>query len=181
MPDFFNIDDYVSVQERIRIFWDTYPEGRIKTEMVHLDGPDITARMVVIKSWIWTDGGSKPADSTGYAKEREGTKGANMTAFIENCETSSIGRALANLGIGVSKNRPSREDMEGVQADKKEHKINLQNLKAYAANLKEDDPVRTKLREEWKQLEHNPLEVFKLIESFNLNITEVEEVTQTVS
>ncbi len=174
MSENFNLDDYVTVTERIQIFWKTYPEGRIKTVMVSLDPSDSAARMAVIKAWVWKQAGSDRADSTGYAKEREGTRGANEKAFLENCETSAIGRALANLNIGVSKKRPSREEMEGVQAVTQEHESNLKLLQKYAASLAEDTPIRSKLRDDWKILVHNPLEVLKLVQSFNLHSTETE-------
>jgi len=179
MSENFNLDDYVSVGERIQIFWNKYPDGRIKTKMVSLDEPDAAVRMAVIKAWVWKKSDSTHADSTGYAKEREGTGGANRTAFLENCETSAIGRALANLGIGVSKKRPSREEMEGVEAVTQEHQSNLKLLQKYAESLAEDTPIRSKLRDDWKILVHNPLEVLKLIQSFNLHLTEteVEKVT----
>jgi hypothetical protein len=53
--------------------------------------------------------------STGFATEIEGTTPVNRANASENCETSSIGRALANLGFATKGKRPSREEMEKVE------------------------------------------------------------------
>jgi hypothetical protein len=52
--------------------------------------------------------------STGYASEIEGTGGANNVDALANCETSAIGRALANMGLSGNK-RASREEMQKVE------------------------------------------------------------------
>jgi len=52
--------------------------------------------------------------STGYAFEVDGGYGANKTSALENCETSAIGRALANMGLHGNK-RASREEMSKVE------------------------------------------------------------------
>lgn len=176
----FNLEDYKTVEERIKEFWTHYPHGRITTSLVELDNSDTTARMVVIKAKIYKQKGDEHPTSTGYAKEREGTRGANQTSFIENCETSAIGRGLANLGIGVDRKRPSREEMEAVTATNTAHEANLTLLKDYAQGLPDENPVKAKLRDEWRILEHSPLEVYKLVVSLNLNPEpEVEEVVTT--
>lgn len=173
----FDINDYVTVQERIHIFWNTFPEGRILTKIIHLDQPKHTARMVVIKATIFKKYTKGLPDATGYAKEREGTRGANETAFVENCETSAIGRALANMDIAVSKSRPSQEEMLAVQATEREHKRNLGLLETHALTLNDDDETKVLLRKQWNTLKHSPIETFKLVQTLGLDTSNESEKT----
>jgi hypothetical protein len=109
MPGRFNPDDYVDVQERITRFWTEYPEGRITTDLMSL--PDEFER-VVFKAEIYKDTLRALPDATGWAAEVAGGQGANQTSWHENCETSAIGRALANMGYATKgKDRPSRQEM----------------------------------------------------------------------
>ena len=108
----FNLDDYEPVSDRIERFWKDHPEGKILTELVHRDD-----QQFIVKASIWRGAAvsewSGP-DGTGYAQEIIGSSNVNRTSALENCETSAIGRALANLGYAV-KNRASREEMAKVQ------------------------------------------------------------------
>jgi hypothetical protein len=113
MPGFFNAKDYVDVQERITRFWREYPEGAIRTRL-DSDPSDFTTCRY--RAEVYKDRTSAAPDATGYAFEVAGGKGANSTSHEENCETSAIGRALANMGYATSgKDRPSRQEMEKAQ------------------------------------------------------------------
>jgi hypothetical protein len=100
----FNGGEFASVADRIELFYDSYPEGRIITELVSRANGEITFRASVYRA----AGDSAPA-ATGWASEREGDSGAGTVACLESTETSAIGRALANLGI-ASRNRASADD-----------------------------------------------------------------------
>tara|TARA_R100001463_G_scaffold1131_1_gene4811 strand:- start:2140 stop:3030 length:891 start_codon:yes stop_codon:yes gene_type:complete len=112
MPN-FNLDNYETVEDRLKLFWKDNPNGRVSTEVVHLtdDGTCIT-----VKAQIFIDKDDTNAVSTGIAQETKGQGGfANKDAWAENCETSAIGRALANWKYqGSNKARPSREEMSKV-------------------------------------------------------------------
>lgn len=112
----FNLADYETVEERIKRFYVAYPDGRILTENLST----LQDRQVltwVFKTTIYLDEGSLAAGlpkATGHAFEVDGGGGANKTSAMENAETSSIGRALANMAMSGNK-RASREEMAKVE------------------------------------------------------------------
>lgn len=96
--------NYVMVNERIKEFRKQYPDYSLVSEIV-----DLTDKRCVIKSTI-IDKEGRPI-ATGHAYEVEGSTNVNKTSFIENCETSSWGRALANIGIGIDTSICSAEEL----------------------------------------------------------------------
>jgi hypothetical protein len=106
----FNLDDYEPVAARHSRWLEKNPNGRTITHMVSVPGSDIC----VIRAELWLE---DVCIATGYAEEVRGAGNVNRTSHVENCETSAVGRALANAGMAgsdVSK-RPSREEMTKVQ------------------------------------------------------------------
>ncbi|MGI8496138.1 MAG: hypothetical protein ACR2OG_00940 [Gemmatimonadaceae bacterium] len=102
----FNLDGYAPVAERITLFYDRYPEGRILTELIsRVDGE------VTFKACVYRTMADRKPSATGWASEREEDGEINLVACLENTETSAIGRALANLGLAASRYRPSAEEM----------------------------------------------------------------------
>lgn len=108
----FNLDDYETVEERIKRFYEANEDGRITTQNLTTDQDSASKRWVVQAAVYLTAGdqANNLAKATGLAFEIEGGAGANQTAALENCETSAIGRALANAGFSGNK-RASREEM----------------------------------------------------------------------
>lgn len=110
----FNLDNYVDVQDRINKFWSENENGRIFTEI--RSDPDNFTKVVFFAA-VYKDNTQSEPDSTGWAGEEQGQGGmVNKTSWHENCETSAIGRALANMGYATSReDRPSRQEMQKVQ------------------------------------------------------------------
>ena len=110
----FNLENYVEVKDRIPLFYEQFADGRITTQIIHQDADSIT-----IMAFLWRDGIDQAANTplaTGIAKEKDG---GYIDKYVENCETSAIGRALANYDIlGDSSERPSREEMRSAQSMK---------------------------------------------------------------
>ena len=102
----FDPASYAPVAERISLFYEAFPRGRIITEMVSR-----TERDVVFRALVYRQAEDGEAAATGWAAEREGDGQVNTVACLENTETSAIGRALANLGFTASRERPSAEEM----------------------------------------------------------------------
>jgi hypothetical protein len=111
----FDLNDYVTVQERIVQFWKDHPDGAIRTQ---LESPSDCFDTCRYSAAVFVDRANPGPDATGWAVEKiapPGDRGPNVTSHEENCETSAIGRALANLGYATSqKDRPSREEMRKV-------------------------------------------------------------------
>jgi hypothetical protein len=111
----FDLSEYEPVENRIRAFWVAYPNGRIlpdkPTFVLREDGKyqwECWTHIYINKEDTW-------ATVRGFASEIEGSSPVNRTNASENCETSSIGRALANLGFATKGKRPSREEMQKVE------------------------------------------------------------------
>lgn len=115
----FNLDDYEPVAARLDRWLKAMIEGyaesrndypRVVTDMISQPGAEIC----VIRAELWL---GEMLISTGYAEEVRGQGNVNLTSHVENCETSAIGRALANCGMAGSDmtKRPSREEMTKVQ------------------------------------------------------------------
>ena len=105
--------DYIPVNERIKAFRFIYPRGQILTEIIGLENGICT-----MKAEVFDDNGKLLA--TGHAQEKETSSFINKTSFIENCETSCIGRALGSLGIGLDNGFASYEEVANAKVQQGE-------------------------------------------------------------
>lgn len=105
-----NLDNYAPVADRISAFWADNPDGRITTRLVVDDGV-----RVLFHAEVYRKADDFYPMAEGYAEEIRGSSNVNKTSAIENCETSAIGRALANWRYQSSTQRPSREEMSKVE------------------------------------------------------------------
>ena len=112
----FNPDDYALVADRIALFYERYPSGRIIPRL-HA----VTDEAVIFEALIYRDRADAEPAAVGWAREFEGDGDINEVACLENTETSAIGRALANLGFAASKRRPSYEEM--MKADRARRRL----------------------------------------------------------
>jgi len=102
----FDVGEYAPVADRITLFYARFPTGRIITRLISRTDQEITVQAFVFRSVE-----DQRPSATGLASERVGDGDVNTVACLENTETSAIGRALANLGLTASAQRPSREEM----------------------------------------------------------------------
>lgn len=98
---------YIEVNQRIKAFRQVYPTGTISTDIVSLENG-----VVMMKTTVLDDNGKTLA--TGLAYEKESSSFINKTSFIENCETSAIGRALGFCGFGIDSSVASAEEVENA-------------------------------------------------------------------
>jgi hypothetical protein len=133
MSYMFNLEDYETVEERLAKFWKEHPDGRISTEVV-----EHTLQRFIVKASIYRTEVDAHPWTTGFAEETVSTRGVNSTSALENCETSAIGRALANANYAAKGKRPSREEMAKVKAA--EPKPFAEKLAEKVIMPVEDDP-----------------------------------------
>ena len=100
--------DYIPVSERIRAFRYIYPRGQIATEIIGLENGVCT-----MKASVFDDEGHLLG--TGHAQEKETSSFINKTSYIENCETSAVGRCLGMLGIGLDNGFASFEEVANAK------------------------------------------------------------------
>jgi hypothetical protein len=138
----FNLEDYETVEERLVKYWKDHPDGQIHTKLLESSA----GRFIVEASIYRTEADLRPW-TTGLAEETVQGRGVNATSALENCETSAIGRALANAGYATKGKRASREEMSKVEAASKV-KAKVDEVKAKMADTskeyipvpKEEDP-----------------------------------------
>ena len=104
-------DEYDNVEDRLKKFWKDNPSGRIHTEILHISEDFKNA---IHRCEVYIDFKDEFPVATGLAQDQHGPVGANQTSWIENGETSAIGRALANW-IYAAKKRPSVTEMQKVK------------------------------------------------------------------
>ena len=133
----FNLEDYETVEERLAKFWKEHEDGRVFTEII-----EHTLQRFIVKASIYRTEVDAYPWTTGFAEETVSTRGVNSTSALENCETSAIGRALANANYASKGKRPSRQEMA---------KVNQAQPKPFAEKLSdkiimpvEDDPWTVK-------------------------------------
>lgn len=98
---------YVEVNERIRYFRENYTNLRLISNLIKLEDG-----ICVFEAQVVNESGEILAN--GHAYEREGSTFINKTSYIENCETSAWGRALANFGIGLDTSIASAEEVQNA-------------------------------------------------------------------
>lgn len=106
----FDLSKYETVEDRLARFWIDHPKGRISTSVYFYDDNRVMFRA---EAYFDNDEDMYPA-GVGHAEEIRGASPVNKTSHVENCETSAIGRALANCNYAPKGARPSREEMEKV-------------------------------------------------------------------
>ena len=152
---------YADVAQRIKAFRMVYPDGCIRTEMVSdKDGVCIFRAEVSDRVGYLL--------GTGTAFERQGASYINKTSYIENCETSAVGRALGMAGFGIDVSVASADEVANAIAQQesgkdlldKDAKTDLQAFTALkkrlmsAAGMSEKDAGKALIK-----LTGNPLEL----------------------
>ena len=111
----FNLDDYETVHQALVRLYKDFPQARVLTSNTTPEG---VLDRYEFRAELYLDRDDNRPVATGWAYEIIGAGPINKTSAMENCETSSIGRAISNSVLVLTKpnnNRPSREEMEKVQ------------------------------------------------------------------
>lgn len=122
--------EYPPVSEKVKAFKKVYPHGSIITEQLKDDG-NVCEFKVYIK-----DG--ETVLSTGHAKEEKTANFINKTSYIENCETSAVGRALSFAGFGGDASIASAEEVANAMSNQDKGKADQQTIQGIYAKAKKD-------------------------------------------
>ena len=147
----FNLEDYETVEERLVKYWKDHPDGQIHTKVIECSA----SRFIVEASIYRTEADARPW-TTGLAEETVQGRGVNATSALENCETSAIGRALANAGYATKGKRASREEMNKV-AESAKVKAKVEEVKAKMADTSKEYVPVAKADDPWTQWEAAPV------------------------
>jgi hypothetical protein len=151
----FNLDDYETVEERLVKFWKDHADGQIHTRLLE----NSASRFIVEASIYRTEADARPW-TTGLAEETVQGRGVNATSALENCETSAIGRALANAGYATKGKRASREEMSKVAA-KQVVQETVQQVKAKMADTSQQYVPVAKADDPWTTWEAAPVQTME--------------------
>ena len=189
-------NEYVTVSERVRYFNEHYKSGSLFTKII-----DRSDGVILMKAIVIPDIEKPKRVFTAYAQEVKGKGMVNSTSYIENCETSAIGRALGFMGIGVESSIASADEVSNAmgqqtntQVPQKQPQItpprpkdprpkaSSTNKKKAVREEKRDEPPKmpeSKVKKEEslesmkKQiLEHDNSDIKALLKQFGLKSTE---------
>ena len=107
--------EYAEVNQRIKAYRMVYPNGTIRTKLAKLENG-----ICVFMAEVTNNDGDVIATGTAY--EKENSTFINKTSYIENCETSAVGRALGMAGFGIDTSVASAEEVQNAIENQKEKK-----------------------------------------------------------
>lgn len=157
--------NYVMVKDRVLAFRKVFSDFGLSTEVVNL-----TDESVTIKATVYDENGIIKA--TGLAQESRTASIINKTSFVENCETSAVGRALAMLGIGIDDSIGSADEVAAA--------INQQNAKPVPAS----EEVLAQIKQELEETNSNVtnfLKIFKLESVDEMNEAQAKKALQLLA
>lgn len=123
--------EYAEVNQRIKAFRMVHPDGGINTEILSIENG-----VCIMKATVTDASGN--IIGVGHAYEKEGSSFINKTSYIENCETSAVGRALGMVGIGINTSVASYEEVSNAIAQQEEEKIAKQKINETKVKVLED-------------------------------------------
>ena len=127
--------DYAEVNQRVNAFRKLYPTGRIDTKIISIENG---VCIMQAEAWTRDENGNDLLLATGTAYEKENSSFINKTSYIENCETSAIGRALGFCGLGIDTSIASAEEVgNAIENQKKSKKISASEVRKIKLTLED--------------------------------------------
>ena len=108
--------DYAEVNQRIKAFRMVYPNGYIETS---IEENENGICIITAAVGFYDEDGKARILGTGTAYEKDGSTFINKTSYIENCETSAVGRALGMAGFGIDTSVASTEEVQNAIINQK--------------------------------------------------------------
>lgn len=170
--------EYAEVNQRIKAFRQLYPEGFIKTEILSNENGVVVMKAIV--GWYTADG-SEIVLATGTAYEKETSSYINKTSYIENCETSAVGRALGMIGFGIDTSVASAEEVENAINNQEQIKDAEKVEKLKNEKIRELDIKAIKSRFPKKEQQDNILEHFGIKSLKDMTVSMMAELSANIS
>ncbi len=158
--------DYVTVAERIEKFYERYPEGRIITHIVEHDAE---RGFILMRAEVYRNADDAEPVASGHAYELKSEGYVQRTSYIEVCETSSVGRALAMAGFEVRRGIASREEMEKVARFSQEKPARREPATAAPTTPKKQAPAEPAANPESLATDEQKAEILKHLEKLRPN------------
>lgn len=136
--------EYAEVNQRIKAFRMVYTAGSITTEIIELANGICTIKATV------SDNEGRIL-GTGHAQEKESSSFINKTSYIENCETSAVGRALGMCGFGIDTSVASYEEVQNAINNQGNKKSSTQEIEFRKMDLAKEIQEHTKKNAEFKK------------------------------
>lgn len=152
--------EYAEVNQRIKAYRMVYPNGTIRTKLAKLENG-----ICVFMAEVTNNDGDVIATGTAY--EKENSTFINKTSYIENCETSAVGRALGMAGFGIDTSVASAEEVQNAIENQKEKNVIL-------ATDKQVEMLESMMTNEQKK------EACKLVNKNNLKEFTVQEASSLI-
>lgn len=167
--------EYVMVNERILEFKKLYPGWNIETEII-----EVTDSRVIMKAIIKDE--LARIVSTGHAFEYADSSFINKTSFIENCETSAVGRALGFCGIGIENSIATAEEVQTAIKNQPHELHNDESEQTYIDAIKKKlDTIKTKDQFLGLSNDHEFVEQMKYMQKkFPDTYKELRKITDTM-
>ena len=108
--------EYAEVNQRIKAFRMIYPQGAIVTDLISNENG-----ICIFKAIVQNEEGFVIGSGTAY--EKENSTFINKTSYIENCETSAVGRALGMAGFGIDTSVASAEEVANAMTQQDANKL----------------------------------------------------------
>lgn len=170
--------EYAEVNQRIKAFRQLYPEGFIKTEILSNENGVVVMKAIV--GWYTADG-TEIVLATGTAYEKETSSYINKTSYIENCETSAVGRALGMIGFGIDTSVASAEEVENAINNQEQIKDAEKVEKLKNEKIRELDIKAIKSRFPKKEQQDNILEHFGIKSLKDMTVSMMAELSANIS
>lgn len=159
------VKEYAEVNQRIKAFRMVHPNGVITTDIISLENG-----IVLMKAQVMDD--EDRVIGTGYAYEKEGSTFINQTSYIENCETSAVGRALGMCGFGIDASVASAEEVQNAMANQEQAHAHGQ---AQAQQTKGKVILATEKQIQIISEMYNKTEISKMLK--NIGVKALKEIT----
>lgn len=163
--------EYAEVNQRIKAFRMIHPVGKIETELVSNENG-----ICVVKAIVATYEGN--ILGTGIAYEKEGSSFINKTSYIENCETSAVGRALGMAGFGIDTSIASFEEVaNAVQQQEGDKQISKTQQEAMIKSIENRNMSNENILKILEKYGYKKIEEIKIKDYMNI-VTEFQKLVK---